>query len=157
MKTFKVYVDTSVFGGVFDDEFKNGSRSFFDLVRAGRFELQISDVCRKEIAGAPEDVRAFFDSVIAYLEVVPIDERVLQLRDAYVSAGVVGKRWLDDASHVAAAVVSGSELIVSWNFRHIVHFEKIRHYNQVNTRMGYREIEIRSPLEVLDYEDEEAV
>ena len=155
MKSIRTYADTSVFGGVFDEEFEEASRAFFELVRRGRFGLLISDVCRQEIALAPTQVREFFEGLLENMTVLPVDERVLALRDAYVTSGVVGPRWLDDAAHVAAATVAEADLIVSWNFRHIVHFERIRLYNAVNALHGYRAVEIRSPLEVLDYEDEE--
>ncbi len=41
----RVYTDTSVFGGVFDDEFKEETLSFFDLVKEGKFQLVISFSC----------------------------------------------------------------------------------------------------------------
>ncbi len=91
------------------------------------------------------------------MRLVAFDERVLALREAYLSAGILGPDWADDAGHVAAATVGGADLIVSWNFRHIVHFEKIRLYNAVNALNNYRAVEIRSPLEVIDYEDREEV
>lgn len=155
MKSVRTYADTSVFGGVFDEEFDSASRAFFDLVRQGRFELVVSDLCRLEIDQAPPQVKEHFDGLLEYMHIVPVDEHVLALRDAYIAAGVVGKQSLYDAAHVAAATVAEVELIVSWNFRHIVHFEKIRLYNAVNALEGYRSIEIRSPLEVLDYEDQD--
>jgi hypothetical protein len=90
------------------------------------------------------------------MELVPVDERVLALRDAYVEAGIVSPKWADDAAHVAAATLAEADLIVSWNFRHIVHFDKIRLYNAVNALRGYRAVDIRSPLEVIEYEDEDS-
>jgi hypothetical protein len=89
------------------------------------------------------------------LQIVAVDEEVLRLRDAYVSAGIVSEKWADDAGHVAAATIGGADLIVSWNFKHIVHFDKIRLYNAISMLNGYREIDIRSPAEVIDYEDQE--
>jgi hypothetical protein len=88
------------------------------------------------------------------MELVPIDEEVLELRDAYISAGILSPNSAEDAAHVAAAAVAGVDLIVSWNFRHIVHFDKIRMYNAVNSLRGYKPLEIRSPSEVVDYEEE---
>lgn len=155
MKILRAYADTSVFGGVFDDEFKFASLAFFELVRAGRFVLLVSDISRREIDEAPAHVKELFDSLSARMEFVVADPSVLALRDAYLEAGIVGARWLDDAAHVAAASAAGADLIVSWNFRYIVHFEKIRLYNAVNALQGYHSVEIRSPLEVVDYEDEE--
>jgi hypothetical protein len=155
MKIQIAYTDTSVFGGVFDDEFMLASREFFDLVRQGRFELMVSDISRKEIAFAPPNVRSVFDEMLPMLRMAAIDEKVLQLRDAFVSAGIVGEKWTDDAGHVAAATIAGADLIVSWNFKHIVHFDKIRQYNAISVLNGYREIDIRSPAEVIDYDDQE--
>jgi hypothetical protein len=77
----------------------------------------------------------------------------LELRNAYLSAGVVTPKSTDDAAHVALATISGCRMIVSWNFKHIVHFEKIPKYNAVNTLNGYRSIEIFSPSQVIDYGD----
>jgi len=150
-----VYTDTSVFGGVFDDEFEEPSRAFFGQVRAGRFSLLVSDVSRREIVFAPARVRDFFDEWLAFMRLVPVDGHVLALRDAYVAAGIVSAKWAEDAAHVAAATVAQADLIVSWNFRHIVHFDKIRLYNAVNALRGYRQLEIHSPQEVIDYEDED--
>ena len=65
------------------------------------------------------------------------------------------EKWTDDAGHVAAATIGGADLIVSWNFRHIVHFDKIRQYNAISVLNGYHEIDIRSPAEVIDYEEQE--
>ena len=155
MRSPRVYTDTSVFGGVFDEEFEAPSRSFFDLVRGGRFSLLVSDVTRQEIAFSPARVQAHFEEMLALMTLAPVDERVLALRDAYVSAGIVGAKWADDAAHVAAATVAEADLIVSWNFRHIVHFDKIRRYNAVNALEGHRPLEIRSPLEVIDDEEED--
>jgi len=155
MKTLDVYTDTSVFGGVFDEEFEKASKAFFDLVRAGRYKLLVSDVSRQEIRWAPPQVREYFEQLLAFMRLVPLDERVLALRDACVSAGIVAARWTDDAAHVAAATVAQADLIVSWNFRHIVHFEKIRLYNAVNATRGFCAVEIRSPQEVIDYENQD--
>ena len=155
MRVQSAYTDTSVFGGVFDDEFMVASRDFFNLVRRGQLELMVSDISRKEIASAPDQVQSFFEEMLPLLQVVAVDEEVLRLRDAYISAGIVGEKWADDAGHVAAATIGRADLIVSWNFRHIVHFDKIRQYNAISVLNGYREIDIRSPVEVIDYEDQE--
>ncbi|HUT94723.1 MAG TPA: hypothetical protein VMY37_35025 [Thermoguttaceae bacterium] len=152
-RALRVYTDTSVFGGVFDDEFAAPSARFFELVRAGRFELLVSDISRQEISAAPAQVQLQFEEMLPFMRLVAVDEEVLALRDAYIAASIVGERWADDAGHVAAATVGEAELIVSWNFQHIVHFEKIRRYNAINALHGYRTLDIRSPAEVIDYED----
>jgi len=71
----------------------------------------------------------------------------------YLDCGVLTPKWADDALHVAIALVSRCDLIVSWNFRHIVHFDKIRKLNAVNMLNGYSPLGIFSPLELIDYDD----
>ena len=78
----------------------------------------------------------------------------LGLQGAYLKAGIVEARWATDALHVALATVSACSLIVSWNFAHIVHFDKIRLYNAVNVLNGFEHIAIHSPQEAIAYENE---
>ena len=108
-----------------------------------------------EIALAPTEVRNFFDEMLKFSDVAEVSEHALELRDAYLRSRIVSPKFSDDALHVAAATVSGCSLIVSWNFKHIVHFQKIPLYNAINTILGYPPIAIFSPLEVIRYEDEE--
>ncbi|MDJ0602029.1 MAG: type II toxin-antitoxin system VapC family toxin [Crocosphaera sp.] len=148
----RVYADTSVFGGVFDDEFKDETIAFFDLVKQGKFQLVISSVISREIQSAPEQVKQFFKEMITYAELVEITSSALQLRQAYIDGGVVTKKSMLDALHVALASVSRCSMIVSWNFKHIVHFQKIPLYRAINSVKGYTQIDIYSPLEVINYE-----
>ncbi len=153
-KGIAVYVDSSVFGGTLDDEFANESQEFFEYVRSGRFRLLSSLLVADELAKAPDAVRKLFDELVAAAELIPVTPDALELQQAYLSARIVNPKSSDDALHVALATVGGAELIVSWNFRHIVHFDKIPRYNAVNRLYGWRELAIHSPQEVMIYEDE---
>lgn len=155
MRPLRVYADTSVFGGVFDEEFATPSRVFFQQVREGRFHLLLSALVRYELDDAPVHVRRFFNEVAQSSEVHDTPKKAVLLRDSYLRAGIVGPSSLADALHVAHATVLKCKLIVSWNFKHIVHFEKIPRYNKVNGREGYSEIAIHSPQEVIGYAQEE--
>ena len=152
MSVIRVYADTSVFGGAFDEEFQTASRAFFDQVRSGRFKLITSALVQEEVEPAPSQVRELFNELLDLVDVVGISEAALSLKDMYVETGIVTPQWNDDALHVAIATVASCSLIVSWNFKHIVHFEKIPLYNAVNTLKGYGNIGIFSPLEVIQYE-----
>ncbi|MGH8471159.1 MAG: type II toxin-antitoxin system VapC family toxin, partial [Gammaproteobacteria bacterium] len=99
----KVYADTSVFGGVFDEEFADASKEFFAEVESGRFDLVVSAVVHAEIASAPEEVQEFFQRAVAEAENAELTQEVLELRNAYLSAGVVTPKSTDDAAHVALA------------------------------------------------------
>jgi len=154
-KPVRVYADTSVYGGVFDEEFREPSRLFFDAVRMGRFRLIISPLIGSELKDAPESVRALLASVRLDAEIADITEEVVGLQQAYLTAGIVGAKWEADALHVAIATVSGCAVIVSWNFKHVVNFERIPLYNGVNLSKGYAAIAIHTPQEVIAHEDED--
>jgi len=149
----RAYADTSVFGGVFDEEFKKPSKAFFEVVRAGDIKLLTSELVRQEIQAGPHKVRMFFEEILSFAEVVGISEAVLELQKIYVKKGIVSNKYATDAMHVALATVAGARVIVSWNFKHIVNFQKIPMYNAVNESQGYHPIGIYSPLEVTGYED----
>ena len=149
----KIYADTSVFGGVFDKEFSEPSKQFFDEVESGRFTLVTSAVVEAEIEPAPENIRQLFNRYADIAKIADVSKEALELQLHYIKSGVVTEKSLDDALHVAISTVSGCDLIVSWNFKHIVHFDKIPKYNAVNTLNGYTHIGIYSPLEVIHYDN----
>jgi len=120
-------------------------------VQAGRFILVISDVTTRELQEAPEQVRQVLVQLPEEnVEEIAVDDEVSSLRNAYLAAGVVGPASEADAEHIAAATIAEVDMVVSWNFRHIVHFDKIRGFNGINSLKGYRRLEIYSPVEVAD-------
>jgi len=155
VRVLRVYADTSVFGGQFDEGFAEASRRLFEAIDEGRFLLVTSGLVEQEIALAPGQVQEFFVEVAAKAELVESSSEAISLRDAYVSLGVVSENYLADALHVALATVTGCDLIVSWNFKHIVNYRKIQQYNAVNALRGYAGIAIYSPLEVVDNENQD--
>lgn len=131
------------------------SRTFFDQVREGRFRLILSPVVRDELDDAPESVKALFDELRRLGETVEVTEEAGRLQQAYLDAGIVGTSWEADALHVANATVWQCRLIVSWNFKHIVNFQKIPLYNGVNLASGYGVVGIHTPQEVIAHENED--
>lgn len=144
----RVYADTSVFGGAFDEGFDFASRRFFEEVRSGRFHLVLSAVVEDELVKAPDRVRRLYDEISALAEFVPVSEEADALHRAYLDAGIVSAGSRLDALHVALAAVSRCAIIVSWNFRHIVNYRRIPMYNGINMAAGLNAIAIYSPLEV---------
>lgn len=151
VKPLRLYVDTSVFGGCFDDEFAEPSLRLFEQVRSGRFTLLVSQTALEELIDAPAEVRDVLTSMPEErLEVLDLSAEILALRDAYINHGVVGPDSLLDAEHIATATIARADILVSWNFKHIVQFERIRGYNDVNLKQGFAAIAIHSPWEVIE-------
>ncbi len=150
VKKLRIYIDTSVIGGCFDKEFSAESGALFDMARDGKAVLVISDLLVAELEDAPKQVADLLRTLPPEaFERVEVSEEAVRLRDGYISAGVLGAASENDALHVALASVNYSDMIVSWNFRHIVHYDKIRGFNAVNLKEGYSIIAIHSPKEVV--------
>lgn len=151
MKQLKIYADTSVFGGCFDEEFKEESIMLFNEVKGGKFRLIISATTVAELDKAPARVQKILrDLPLAQVELIEFSEEIAFLRDEYLNAGILDTSHKADAEHIASASVADVDFVVSWNFKHIVHYEKITGFQAVNLLKGYKAIRIYSPKEVVE-------
>ena len=149
----RFYFDTSVFGGVFDIEFEEETLLLFEKVKLGQIKCVYSNLTETELATAPERVRAFFEELKpAQKERVLVTAEAMRLAETYVKEKVVGETSMDDCLHIATATLNKVDLLVSWNFKHIVNVYRIRGYNSINLKMGHQNLNIHSPKEIVGYE-----
>jgi predicted nucleic acid-binding protein len=147
IKTLRIYIENSVVGGYFDDEFMESTRKLFEEFKNGKYKVVISSHVIAELEnGAPDNVKENLKT-IEYDEYA-INEEILQLTEKYMAEKIVSENYYSDALHIAAATVIGVDVLVSWNFKHIVNLNKIKLFNSVNLREGYSILDIRTPREV---------
>jgi predicted nucleic acid-binding protein len=145
----KFYVDTSVWGGYYDKEFSEWTIPFFEQAKQGKFTIVISDVTIAELQNAPDFVRDLPGAMpVDFLEIVTITDEQFSLADKYVKEGALTPKFYSDAQHIAISSVLKVDSLVSWNFKHMVNFFRIRQYNSINLKFGYSTIDIRTPKEV---------
>jgi len=145
----RIYIDTSVFGGYFDNEFEKDTKLFFERILEKGIKIIISEILELELYRAPDKVVDFFESLpVNLIERVELTNETRELAEKYISEKVVGKTSRADCQHIALATINKADVLVSWNFKHIVSLDKIRLFNAVNLKYGYKPIEIRTPLEV---------
>jgi hypothetical protein len=151
----RLYLDTSVYGGYYDDEFSEQTRPLFDRLTNNEYIILFSSVTQDELNNAPEKVKnlvkGFKSGITEFLDVT---DEVTDLAYEYIAEGVVGQTCFADCLHIALATVSKADYLISWNFKHIVNVERIRGYNSINIKKGYIQLEIRSPREFGKYENE---
>lgn len=150
----RIYIDTSVIGGYFDEEFKITTQELFLEVLQGEYKIVISSVTLGELEHAPEKVRELLSNLKIEYELIQLNDEAVELATEYLNENVVGKTSFDDCLHIAIATILRLDYLVSWNFKHIVNIKRIRGYNSINIRNGYPAIEIRSPKDMINYEDE---
>lgn len=149
----RFYFDTSVFGGVFDAEFEEETLLLFERVQLGLVQCVYSNLTEAELETAPERVRIFFYKLKSEsTEKVFVSPEAFQLAQTYVDEKVVGETSFNDCLHIATATLNKVDILVSWNFKHIVNVYRIRGYNSVNLRLGYLNLSIHSPKEIVGNE-----
>ena len=139
-----------------DPEFTEWSNGLLQDFRNGTFQPLLSEVIAAEVEDAPENVQVIYAELVSLTpEILTIEDSTLELADEYQSRGILTSNFYADGLHIAIATVAEADLLVSWNFKHIVRFDKIRLFNSVNIEFGYKPLQIFSPREVTTYGQEE--
>ena len=146
----RIYVDTSVIGGCHDNEFREQSKQLFEVFRRGEATMLLSAVTLDELADAPPSIRQVASIVPPeHTELLAVSREARKLADAYISGEALGGANRTDALHIALATLARADVLVSWNFRHMVNWRRIRACNEVNRQNGYSAIDIRTPEEIV--------
>ena len=151
----RVYIDTSVIGGYFDNEFSIWSKKLIGQVISGDIVALISDVTIDEVLDAPKKVQLILEQILKskHCELLNVDDECRDLADHYIIDGAIPEKFYEDALHIAVATIHSATVLTSWNFKHIVNLNRIRQYNSVNIKRGYSLVEIRSPRDIVKEED----
>jgi predicted nucleic acid-binding protein len=150
MTAITVYTDTSVIGGCFDEEFKLWSNALFAEFVTGVKNIVLSDLTLQELELSPQNVREKVKEIPDRHRVaIGITDEAIQLAVTYINEGALTNKSYNDALHIALATVNNSGVLASWNFKHIVNLNRIRLYNSINLRLGYKIIEVRTPREIV--------
>ena len=147
----RFYLDTSVFGGLFDKEFEYATQKLFNFIKDREVKIIHSDVLEKELKLAPEEIRLMANEKLLKAEYIKLNEEMTKLAGIYVREGALTERSIDDAQHIAIATISGASAVISWNLKHMVNFIRIRQYDSINLREGYGTISIHTPTEITEY------
>jgi len=152
VKALRIYIDTSVVGGCLDSEFAPWSNGLVRDFMEGRYRAVVSEVVAAELELAPEGVKAKWDEILSLgPELLEITEEATALAAQYSAHAALPVKFYNDLLHIALATVADVDVLVSWNFKHIVRLEKILIFNGVNLELGYKQLQIYSPREVSSY------
>ena len=148
----KIYVDTSVIGGCFDDEFSKYSNILIDKFRDGLLIPVVSKIVKDEIDDAPPLIIRKYNEILNYNAIyLEITDEINDLVNEYLNKKIVTRKYEDDCRHIAFTTLNKIDVLLSWNFKHIVNDQKISLFNFVNKSLNYNEIIINDPSEFLGY------
>ncbi|MDR3329071.1 MAG: hypothetical protein LBS63_03040 [Prevotellaceae bacterium] len=150
----RIYIDTSVVGGYFEEEFKAYTIPFFESVRRGERIIIVSELLEDELTNAPREVRLLLKTIpMEYRKRVLSTPEAALLADAYIAANVVGATSRNDCLHIAIATLCKAHCLVSWNFKHIVNDVRIAGYNKINYERGFNTMDILTPKDLMNNEN----
>jgi predicted nucleic acid-binding protein len=158
-RKIKVYLDTSVISYLDQQdapEQMKETREVWERIKAGHYEVFISDVVLRELADCKEEAKR--DLLIGHLaeikyNLIAVDDDIAKLAEKIVTKGVLKQKNIDDCQHIAAAILSDCDIIVSWNFKHIVNVKTIRGIKVITTVEGYKDLLIYQPTALLNEEE----
>jgi len=146
----RIYIDTSVIGGYYDAPLQEATRQLFERIADEEFDVYFSEINDAELMNAPQQVKEVKNLIPSdcfhYIEMTD-DVKALAL--LYIKEKALGEASRNDAYHIALASINRVDYLISWNFKHIVNYNKIKMFNAINMRFGYPLIDICSPLEFL--------
>ena len=152
----RIYIDTSVVGGYHDLKFSKYTIPLFERIQKGEFIVLLSTVTQDELEPAPKHVQELIKNMKNdFVELLTISDEAVELATEYINERVVGQTSFADCLHIALATIHRADFLISWNFKHIVNVQRIREFNSINIRNGYKQLEIRSPRDFEKYEDNE--
>src|SRR4030067_1961308 len=147
----RLYLDTSVFGGYFEPEFEFWTKLLFDKIIKGKMKMLYSQMTEIELSSAPQHIGNLIKEIPnEYIEFLPITNEANELAEHYIQENVVVKTNRPDCLHIAIATINNADILVSWNFKHIVNVSRIRGYNGVNYKLGNKVLEIRTARDILE-------
>ncbi len=139
----------------YDEEFKEFTKPLFSRILQGEFILLFSTVTQEKLENAPTPVRELISRLkVEFSEFIDLTAEAVELATQYIAEKVVGPTSYADCLHIALATIYRADFLISWNFKHIVNVQRIRGYNAINIKNGYKQLEIRSPRDLMTYEDD---
>jgi predicted nucleic acid-binding protein len=131
----KIYLDTSVIGGYFDDEFEEATKRLFDRNINGDFDVYLSEINETELSLAPKHIQDVKHLIpLECYKYLNLDEECRTLAEVYISEKALGRASTNDVYHIAIASVNRLDCLINWNFKHIVNYDKIRLFNSINLK-----------------------
>jgi predicted nucleic acid-binding protein len=145
----RLYLDTSVFSAYYDERTPERmwmTRNFWQIL--DKHERLCSELTVEELNQAHSDLREKLLALTQNFTILKLTEEMKKLAERYVEEGVVPSKYFADALHIAAAVLGNADILVSWNFKHLVKRTTRLLVNYINIKEGLRMIEILAPPEV---------
>jgi len=158
MRKQKIYLETTLFNFYFDmdREAHAATVKLFNEIAAGKYNAFTSTYVTDELENAPQEKSEKMIGLITQysISVLAPNDETKRVADLYTNEGIIPQKYLTDGLHIAIATVNDLDMIISMNFQHIVKRKTKIGTGNINALNGYRAVEICSPMEVVEDEND---
>ena len=150
MRKLRIYLDTSVISHLEQEdvpEKMEQTRKLWEILQSNRYEVIISDLVLAEINECKEPKRAILKEYLSMIDYnrVCITEETEEIANEIIKEKILTKKSYDDCMHIASAILSDCNIIVSWNFKHMVNVDTINGIRKITFSRRYNNIDIYAP------------
>ena len=150
MRKLKIYLDTTVISHLDHRDTPDKMADtwlLWELIQQGKYEAVISETTLDELGDCPEEKFALLTEYLHSIpyRVVADSPTIVEVAEKFIGFGILRQKSFDDCRHIAAAIVSGCDAIVSWNFKHIVNPKTAVGVKAVTATGGYPDLMIYTP------------
>lgn len=155
MKKLRLYLDTSIISYLYQSDVPEKERCtnlFWSKVKSDFYDIFISDITLRELNECPEPKRSLMLEKLSEIKmnVLSINDEMIKLVDTILELKILTDKSKDDCFHISAAMVSGCDYLLSWNFKHLVNIKTIKGVRAIASLNGYSSIDIITPEFLLD-------
>ena len=160
MRKLKIYLDTTVISYLYQQDAPdkmNDTLRLWEEIKQGLYEVYISNVALDEISKCKEPKLSILEKHLAEInfEYVSADKEVKELAGKFIDNNILTNKSIDDCRHIACAMINECDMIVSWNFKHIVNYKTIKGVKLLSVMTGYDEVAIYTPTILVEGEERE--
>ena len=158
MGKLKVYLDTSVISHLLQEDVPEkmaDTRQLWEMFCSNRYDVYLSTVTLEELKGCSEPKQSQLFDYLGQIDytLIQINDKIEEIALQIIVMGILTKKSYDDCQHIAAAIISECDCIISWNFKHIVNIKTIRGVRAITNLKGHKPIEILNPSVLLESEE----
>ncbi|MCI9232771.1 PIN domain-containing protein [uncultured Acetatifactor sp.] len=158
MGKLKVYLDTSVISHLLQEDVPEkmaDTRQLWEMFCSNRYDVYLSTVTLEELKGCSEPKQSQLFDYLGQIDytLIQINDKIEEIALQIIEMGILTKKSYDDCQHIAAAIISECDCIISWNFKHIVNIKTIRGVRAITNLKGHKPIEILNPSVLLESEE----
>ena len=154
MRVQKIYLDTSVVSYLNQPDMPdkmNDTLALWEEIKAGEYKAVISEITTRKLMNCAEPKRSIMADYLneADFEVLTINDEIKELAQEIINRGILTPKSLDDCTHIAVAIINNCDIIVSWNFKHLVNVRTINGVLAITVSNHYKQIDIYTPSVLL--------